>query len=257
MEADNTAIKITKQQTRFLKLLYKFRFINAPLLGQVLGIRSDTTYKVLESLVKLKLVTKVYEKAYRIERKPAYYYLNKKGVTAVRAILDVKESVIHALYGNDTASKEFIEHCQVVLAYYAVLKPTLPKDTDIFTKSEINRFSQFPKNRPDLYIRTPDNKEVIVVVAENSPLYIINKRLEEIITHSEDEGWEGDYPVIAFVLKDKQSQNSFLYKAHKKLEAMGMEEDELTILATSIHKLADGYAPWYNAFSPQQATDLF
>lgn len=258
MEAENTAISLTKQQTRFLKLLYKFRFINAPFLGQVLGIRSDTAYKVLEKLVKLKLVTKVYDQAYRIDRIPAYYFLNNRGVTTVRAILDVKESVVHALYGNNKASKDFIEHCQVVLSCYSTLKPTLPADTDIFTRTEINRFTQFPKNRPDLYIRTPDNKEAVIVVADNSPMYIINKRLDEIITHSEDEDWKGGYPVIAFVLKDKSAKNSFLYKAGKKLEGMGVEEDELSILGVSLKELFDENGlVWFNAFTPSKPVPLF
>jgi hypothetical protein len=200
----------------------------------------------------------VYDKAYRIDRIPAYYFLNNKGVTTVRAILEVKESVVHALYSNSKASKDFIEHCQVVLACYATLKHTLPAETDIFTKTEINRFTQFPKNRPDLYIRTSDNKEAVIVVADNSPIYIINKRLDEIITHSEDEDWKGDYPVIAFVLKDKSAKNSFLYKANKKLEGMGVEEDELSILAVSLKELIDDKAlVWYNAFAPTRPIPLF
>jgi DNA-binding MarR family transcriptional regulator len=257
MSASNEATKLTNQQIRFLKLLYKFRFVNATTLAGVIGIRSDTAYKVLEALVKLELVVKVYKKEYRIDRKPAYYYLNKAGVTQVRKLLDVKESVVHALYKNDQASNEFIDHCQTVLHVYSLLKPTLPPDTDIFTKTEINRFGQFPKNRPELYIRTPDGKEVIIVIAEDKPLYITCKRLDELIEHSEDEGWDGDYPIIAFILKDDATKNSFLYRSFKQLEGMGLDKDELTILATSLENLT-GNNPniWLNTFNPRKPVEL-
>lgn len=250
------AIKLTKQQARFLKLLYKFRFVNTPLLTNMIGIRRESVYEVLEYLVKQELVIKVYKPEWRIDRKPAYYYLNKKGVTTVRALLDVKESVVHALYKNDQATPDFITHCQTLLAVHNALKPQLPPDTDIFTKTEINRFKQFPKNRPDLYIRTPDGKEAIIVLAGDKPLYITGKRLDEIITHSEDEGWTGNYPTIAFILKDERDKNSFLYRTNKKLDDMGMEEGELTIVATTLEKLTQSSDVWSNAFQPSKSASF-
>jgi len=116
MDSINNTVKLTQQQQRILKLLFKFRFVTAKLLAQVLGIRTDSTYEVLERLVTSGLVVKVYEKHYRIDRRAAYYYLSKSGVTTVRGLLDVKESVVHALYKNDTATSAFIEHSLDVLA---------------------------------------------------------------------------------------------------------------------------------------------
>ncbi len=253
MEANKNTVTVTRKQARILKLLFKFRFVNTQSLAQVVGVDRRAMHYMLEALVSKDLVRKSYSKSYRIDRKPAYYYLAKSGVTVVRNLLEVKETAVNTLYKDEHASKDFIEHCQTVLACYVALKPNLPPDTDIFTKTEINRFSQFPKTRPDLYIRTPSNQEIIVVVADNQPKYIFNKRLDEIIEHCEDEGWEGGvYPIIAFVLKDKADQNSFLYKTNKKLEDMGMDEGELTVLATSINRLSSGETRiWSNVFRPQ------
>lgn len=249
-------IKLTRQQERFLKLLYKFRYVNSIELAKVIGIRSDNTYKVLEKLKALGLVTKVYKKEYRIDQKPAYYYLSKSGVTTVRKILDVKESVVHALY--KTSSDEFIVRCQMTLACYNLLRSQLPPDTDIFTKTEINQDNDFPKNRPDLYIRTPGNKEFIAYVMTDQPNYIINKRIDEIITHCEDEGWNGDYPIIALIVKEARIQNSILFKTQKKLEGIGMDENELTILVTSIDKLRSGITLiWGNAFKPLDRIKIY
>jgi DNA-binding transcriptional ArsR family regulator len=259
MEASQKEVKVTVQQQRILKSLFKFRFISAQLSAQVMGISRQGVYQTLEALVDKELVSKVYEKEFRIDRKPAYYYLNKQGVTAVRRLLDAKESAVHALYKNDQASPEFIDHCLATAHCYIFLNRFLPADTNIFTKTEINRFTQFPKNRPDLYIRTPDGHEAIIVIMDDKPLYITRKRLDEIITHSEDEGWDnGDYPHIGFILKHGNDKNSFLYTTRKKLEAMGMDEDEIHVLATDLKALkGDSGRVWSNVFSPISFIGLF
>lgn len=251
--------KLTGQQQRVLQLLFKFRFVSAGLLADVMGIHRVSVYEVLEQLVSKKLVAKVYEPKFRIDRKPAYYYLNKSGVTAVRKLMDVKESVVHALYKNDEMTDDFVSHSMKLIQCYTAITKYLPKDSAVFSKTEINRFRQFPKNRPDLYIRTPDGKEAIVVIADDKPPYIVRKRLDEIITHSEDESWEGDnYPHICFVLKDSAAKFSFLYTTNKKLEGMGMDEGELPILASALTAFDKPAAHiWSSPFNPKKQTALF
>lgn len=258
IEVSGETVKLTAQQQRVVKLLFKFRFVSAPLLGLVMGIRPRSAYEVLEYIVSKEIAVKVYKDNYRIDRKPAYYYLSKPGVTTVRKLLDVKESVVHALYKNDVASEDYIEHCLRVMGIYGALTSKLPQDTQLFTKTEINRFKQFPKNRPDLYIRTPDNEEAIVVITLDSPAYIIRKRLDEIITHSEDEGWDGEYPTICFVVKDNSKKNSLLYTTKQKLESMGMDDNELRILVAPLQSFTNytGYG-WANVFQPNKTTTLF
>lgn len=258
MGASEKEVELTVQQQRVLKLLFKFRFVSAQLLGLVMGIRRVSVYEVLEKLVSKDLVTKVYKNEYRIHGKPAYYYLNKTGVTTVRKLMDAKESVVHALYKNEEATEEFIEHCLKLTQLYTAIMPSLPDNSDIFTKTEINRFKQFPKNRPDFYIRTPDGHEAIVVLVDEKPPYITRKRLDEIITHSEDEGWDGDYPRICFVLKDGNAKNSFLYTTRKKLESMGFDEEEIYILATSLKAIKEeSRLMWSNALNPKKYASLF
>lgn len=249
--------KITEKQARILKLLFKFRFINTKSLADVIKVDKRTIHYSLENLVSLGLVNKVYESTFKIQHKPAYYYLSKSGVTAVRGLMKVKESVVNSLYKDENASPEFIEHCQTVLKCYAVLQSSLPSATNIFTRTEINRFNIFPKNKPDMYVRGSDKQELIIYVMNDQPNYIINKRIDEIITHSEDEGWEGDYPIVALVLKDQRTQKSVLYRTKRKLDDMGFEEDELTIIATSLEDfVSDRQKIWSSSFSPLQTVEL-
>ena len=258
MDSSENSQKLTGQQQRVVKLLFKFRFVSSGLLANVMGIRREGTYQVLEQLVAKKLVTKVYKEEYRIDRKPAYYYLNKNGVTAVRKLMDTKESVVHALYKNDEMTDEFVSHSMKLMQCYTAIMKYLPEGSEIFSKTEINRFDQFPKNRPDLYIRTPDGREAIAVIVDDKPLYIVRKRLDEIVAHSEDEGWDGDtYPLICFVLRDHPAKQNFLYTTGKKLESMGLEE-ELPILAASLRSFDAPLAtPWSSPFKPKEYTHMF
>lgn len=258
METSIKKIKLTTQQQRVLKLLFKFRFTSTQLLALVMDIHRVSVYEVLEALVKKELVSKVYKEEFRIDRKPAYYYLNKTGVTTVRKLMDAKESVVHSLYKNDMATNDFIEHSLTLTGLYVAIKTAIPEGSDIFTKAEINRFKQFPKNRPDIYIHTPDDREAIVILVNDAAPYIVRKRLDEIITHSEDEGWDGDYPRICFVLKDGSAKNSFLYTTKKKLDGMGFDESEITILASSLQAVTESsHHIWSNAFSPKKYVSLF
>ena len=259
MSSEDKGYKLTGQQQRVLKLLFKFRFVSAWLLADVMGIRRASVYEVLEQLVAKGLVTKVYEDVFRIDRKPAHYYLNKAGVTTVRKVMDVKESVVHALYKDDMARDDFIEHSMKLMRCYVAIMQYLPEGSDIFSKTEINRFRQFPKNRPDLYIRTPGGKEAIIVLADDMQPYIARKRLDEIIKHSEDESWEGeDYPIIGFILRDYSAKNSFLFTTRKKLDDMGLDENELPIVATSLKALSEPTAAiWATPYKSKQNITLF
>ena len=156
-------------------------------------------------------------------------------------------------------TNDFVEHSMKLIQCYVSIKKYLPEGSDIFSKTEINRFKQFPKNRPDMYIRTPDGREAIVVIVDDKPLYIVRKRLDEIITHSEDGEWDGDnYPHICFILKDHSAKYSFLYTTSKKLENMGLEESELSILAAALGSFDEPIAsPWSTPLKPKEYVKLF
>lgn len=251
------SIKLSKQQQRILLLVYKFRFVTTILLSKLLEIHRYSVYEVLEKLVEKKLLIKVHKNSWRIDRRPAYYYLSKTGVTNVRRLLEVEDNAVNTLYNDARATPGFIQECLTVLACYISIKQQMPQETTIRTKTEINRFKIFPKQRPELYIKTPGGKEAFILIVPDKLPYFVNKRRDEYIDHSEEEGWKGRYPAMAFVLKDNSSKLGFLYKAQKKLEEMGYDEDELVILATDTTSLIDGAKPgWSSALSPTRYTDL-
>ncbi|MBL8121769.1 winged helix-turn-helix transcriptional regulator [Candidatus Saccharibacteria bacterium] len=252
------AIMFTPQTQRVLKLLFKFRFITALGLANVMGIRRYSVYEVLDKLVKSGHVIKVYDIAWKIDRKPAYYYLSKEGVTAVRQIMGVKESKVNSLYRNDTASQSLIQQSLTTLKCYTPIKQSLPQEAEVFTIPELNGYKQFPKKRPDLYISTPDGQEAMVFILADAAPFVVRKRLDEILTHFEDEGWDGDYPRVAFILKDNSAKSSFLFYEASRLEEMGLDEDEFVLMAASQDDiLNDQPNPWASVYRPKRTMALF
>lgn len=75
----------------------------------------------------------------------------------------------------------------------------------------------------------------------------------------EDEGWDGDsYPTICFVLRDNATMHSFLYTTLKKLDSMGMDEDELPIRATSLTVFKEPAShAWSSPHDPKKQITLF
>lgn len=249
---------ITKQQQRILTLIYKFRFITSPLLAKLLQIRQDSTYEALQKLVDVGLVIKVYKQQWRIDRRPAYYFLAPKGVTVIRKLLELNEKSVNPLYKDANAKDEFIRQCHLIMSCYIPLKHQYP-DADIRTKTEINRFSMFPKNKPDLYMKLPDGKEAFISVLPDQLPYFVNKRRDEYIQHSEDEGWRNDqYPTVAFVLLNNSRKAGFLFNTKVKLENMGMGESDIIVMATSIESLLNSKTNtiWSSAASPLKAEKL-
>lgn len=251
-------IKLSKQQQRILLLVYKFRFVNTILLSKLLNIRRYSVYEVLEILVEKELLVKVHNKSWRIDRRPAYYYLSKKGVTTVKKLLEVEDRAVNTIYNDSRATPDFVQECLNILACYIAIKKLLPPTTVLRTRTEINRFNIFPKQRPELYIKTPDGQEAFIIIATDKLPYFVNKRRDEYIEHSEEEGWNGSYPTMAYVLKDNRSKLGFLYKAQQKLEEMGYEESEISIVATDISQLlSDNNPGWASAFNPTKYVNLF
>lgn len=250
--------QLTKQQQRLLTLVYKFRFITTPLLAKLLSIRKDTAYELLQILHTLELLDRVYEQSWRIDRKPAYYYLSKQGVTTVKKLLELQDRAVNSLYNDHKASQEFIQECFNNLECYISIKQKLPDNTVIRTKTEINRFTVFPKQRPELYVKMQDGHEAFIIIVPDKLPYFVNRRRDEYIEHSEEEGWNGTYPTMAYVLKDTRSKLGFLYKAQQKLEEMGYEESEISIIATDISQLlSDNNPGWASAFNPTKYVNLF
>lgn len=254
----NTKPNLTKNQQRVLRLLFKFRFITSESLANAMSISKVSGYEVLERLVAKDLVTKEYSSAYRINRRPACYSLSSKGVSALRSIDNSSEAKVHAAYNNKTATLDFKNHCIMVANVYSQLRNAMRTKAAIFSRSELIQYDEFPRDKPDLYIRTLDNNEAMFIVLHCEELYIIRKRFDEIIAHCED-GWEyGDYPIVCFLLADERKVNGLIQYAQSKIDALGLDEEEFLLQVVAINKFCTDFsAPWITPYGSKNYLDHF
>jgi hypothetical protein len=239
MSGERAKYKLNSKQLRLLGLLYKFRFVTVPLLTEYLELKSNSVSRNLKVLLEQEYIGWKYEASWKIDRKPAVYYLDKKAIGLLKEDRECDPGILHAYYKNKVLSDETRKHYLDTMAAYIALLPAYDDSYFIFTKNEIASDEEFPKNKPDLYLKNPStDDEYFITLAHDVQPFLTRKRLAEYVEHSEEEGWPfGDYPALLFVLKNASHEKQFLDHAEKVLENTGISNEELPIGATTIKAL--------------------
>jgi hypothetical protein len=174
--------------------------------------------------------------SFKIDRKPAYYYLSAKGIAQLKDDPRFNPTTLHSYYKNKAVSEAFMQHAVDTLEVYIVLKQSYAGRFEMFTRQEIAHFDDFPETKPDLYLR--GNKEYFITLAYDVQPFLIRKRLAEYIAHFDEDGWaSGDYPTLLFVFADSNNEQRFLKFATVSLESAGIDIEELPIGTTTMKAL--------------------
>ncbi|MGB3945975.1 MAG: replication-relaxation family protein [Candidatus Saccharimonadales bacterium] len=227
--------KLSNHQIQLLKQLYKFRHVTAPLLANINHTRTETTHNALSVLLEQELLSRKYDSSYRIDRKPAVYYLAAKGIGILRAQTSIAARSLHAMYSNKNASDAFIQHNLSALQCYTHFQSIYGDSFGIFTRSEIATRDEFPKSKSDLYLRAnePTDEDHFVILLDDARSFVVKKRLVELFEHYEEEGWRtDDYPVVLLVLGDVSAEKRVIRLAASTLENAGI--DDITIMTTTL-----------------------
>ena len=145
--------RATKKQLAVLRLLYKFRFGTADLLARALDLKDGRySYTRLEALVKQEYIGKNYDSTYKLEGKPATYYLLPKAFVALKhqSKTDGRELSLKTLrnaYKDKEASEQFIAKKLAVFTIYDKLRATHGEQLGFWTKEQLNfdKYAYFPK----------------------------------------------------------------------------------------------------------------
>jgi DNA-binding MarR family transcriptional regulator len=229
--------KLNAKQLHILTLIYKFRFISIPLLTEYQNLRSQSTLlRNLKILEEQGYVGRRFDLTFKIDRKPAYYFLAAKGIAVFKDDPRFDSGVLHSYYKNKNVSEPFMQHSVDVLAVFNSIKHTYADSFDIFSKSELATFDDFPENKPDLFIR--GKNEYFITLAHDIQPYLTRKRLNEYITHSEEDGWDGGvYPTLLFIFADSNNETRFLGYTKSALQSAGIDGDELRIGTTTMRAM--------------------
>ena len=230
-------LTLKQSQYHLLMLLYKFQYISIPLLTTYKKLKSNSLQRNLNILVNQSYIAKQYSAKDKLDRKPAIYYLGKKGIATLRSDPRLDTQQLNTYYKNEILTDDYKQRCIDTFAVFNNINAGYAGMFDIFTRQEIAHFESLPATKPDLYLRGEPN--YFLILAHNLQPFLARKQLNEYITHFDEEGWsDGDYyPSMLFVLSSEARKQAFLTYADNALERAGISYDELPIGATTVDKM--------------------
>jgi hypothetical protein len=256
--------KLNPKQLRLLKLLFKFRFTTSSLLATYNNRTKDTMQKALTVLINQELVSRHYNKNYKLLGKAARYYLAPKALRLLRDEYDFHPGTLHTMYKNKSVNETFIDQHLDLQTIYLNFNAVHPEGFNIYTKYELGKYDHFPHPAPDLYLSRKvfsdhGTNEYLLDVFTDAPLFVIKKRVARYLEHYDGGYWAGSaYPAVLIACPDPRTEERLLHHLEQVLESLG--EDELVFYTTTTKDLlaleSDNKEIWTNAYDPEVLVSL-
>lgn len=219
--------KLNAEQLEVLELLYKFRFGSNDLIAQYFGKKDRSfVFKRLSILLEQGLIGKRFDSSYRIQGKPAAYYLLPAGARILHERRPDRPINIKAIYKDKTVSEDFISYCLDILGLYDQLKVIYGDGLKFITKPQLAKYDYFEDFLPSVYVRLKvggSEKHFFLEYLQSSkPFFTISRRLKQYVKYADSGDWEAgtnsDFPKILLVCDESSLQRRLLKKASSILE---------------------------------------
>jgi len=250
--------RLNAKQVHILKLVYKFRFMTAPLLASYRNDSNSTvTNTALKKLVAKGYLDRNYSKSYKFQFKAASYYLLPKAMNLLKTEHDFDPKSLHTMYNNRGLSLGYIDRHLDALRIFLAIRQTYPGAFHMFSKTELAKYDYFSDKKPDLYLNRikPSDKEpneYLLEILGNDPLFVLKKRMNDYIEHFDSGDWEAQtensYPAILLVCSDGKTETKLQEHLSTVFDNTGI--DDLTVLTTTLKALqnsdSQNKAVWSN-----------
>jgi DNA-binding MarR family transcriptional regulator len=234
------------KQLEILRLFYRFRFLTSTHIASILNLPITKINQRLKILSEHDYIDRHYTKQYKIDRRPAEYYLLNDGVAALKQYMSDKcdSKVLHSIYNDKITKPKPIAQYLRVCTIYCYLKDRYGDDNlKFFTKSQIRSYTYFPRRRPEAFIRLDvdgEQKEFFLeVIDPNKPFFDYVGKVRRYIEYSDDGTWREKtgrkLPTILFIgdsvgteIRIQKQAGRFIKKHY---------DDEPKVYTTNIEKL--------------------
>lgn len=206
--------KLNPDQLQILYLLYKFRFGTTELFAKSHDNKISRQYinVRLQILCDQEYIGRNYDGTYKLQGKPATYYLLPKGIKLLKQSSDIFNPKVLKNIRNDWRAKErSIEHRLQVFGIYCSLKRLYSDELKFFTDSylKLPKYAYFPQPLPDAYVsfKQDKTKHFLLEYAESStPFFVFKKRIKYYMSYAEDNLWSKNskLPVILLVCENEE-----------------------------------------------------
>ncbi|NCC19854.1 hypothetical protein EOM33_02210 [Candidatus Saccharibacteria bacterium] len=205
--------QLNTEQLEVLHILYTFRFASSE---QIARYQEKPNPKAIQKRLKIledqELIAKRYDKSYKLQGKPAAYYITAQGARTLAKLGDrpTNEPINTKItYKSKDASEGFIEHCKHILDTYLALYAIHGTKLDFFTKSDLNyeQYEYYPQPLPDAHIRLKTSKGdrnfFLDIFEDKDPFFIMVRRIKRYLKYAESGDWEETAPTVLMVTPNK------------------------------------------------------
>lgn len=261
-----TRRKLNAEQVEVLELLYKFRFGSNDLIAQYFGKKDRSfVFKRLSILLDQDFIGKRFDSSYRIQGKPAAYYLLPAGARKLQDRRNSEDEAINikGIYKDKTVSETFIQHSLSIFAAYNQLKARYG-GLGFFTKTDLASYEHFPKPLPDAFLSLGAKEATahffVEIQEDSQPFFTAVRSVKKYLDHKESGEWaitETDYPAVLFVCESPSLQKRLQKQTVKMLNASWV--DDLTFATTTreeLKQLGSNDVIWQIAADPDEKVTL-
>ncbi len=208
-------------------------------------------FRRLKTLYEQGLIGKRFQSNYRLQGKPAAYYLTPEGARLLQKQQPDKPVSIQTIYKDKSVSELFIDKCLYILAMYCHLKAQYGDGLHFFTRSQLaNRYDYFAEFTPAVYMRTEHgNAEqdfFLEYFQSSKPFYATVKRLKEYVEYADSGEWEAgtnsDFPKVLLICDSDRLRTRLL----KSSSILDDADDDLKFFVST-----KDLAEWYGLTEPE------
>ena len=221
----NILPKITKNQIKIIKDLYKFRFINTYQFQKLFNHKDNTTTaESLKNLREKKYIDTDYQrKDIGENRNPANYFLRPLGRKLLKGQEGFDINVLNKVYKEKNRKPVFKNHCLDVVDMYLFLKSEKEPDEELkfFTQSNLAKYEYFPETNFDAYIVLQKKNKIrrflLHIFSQSDPTWLVRRRIRDYIKYYDENTWQDStndspFPGLLFVLPtEKFKKHIFKY----------------------------------------------
>ncbi len=242
---------LTSKQLDILKVLYNFRFATAELLALNLNLKNNTLiYERLRILVNLEYIGRNYQTSYKLQGKPAIYYLLPKSLPILKKQEGISSVVLKNINKDSKASDRFINHSIAIYITYIALRKRLKENLWFFTSSNLKfpEYNYLPKPLPDAYLSIKFNNSnrskrkhfFLIYCASSVPLFVHLRRLKSLIDYIDAGDWEDATNTVLsglLVLTDITKFKQLLIEKMAQLLYNEGHEEDISYFITTLDQL--------------------
>jgi hypothetical protein len=219
----------------------------------------------MKILLEQGLIGKRFDSSYRIQGKPAAYYLTPAGARMLqeRREPDDEDINIQAIYKNKNVSEQFISHCLDIFKVYNQLKVAYGDKLKFFTKADLGPYDYFPQPLPDAYMRleTGKNKSqfFMEIYHDNQLFFTAIRRIKQLIDYRGEGEWavtETDFPKILFICESVSTQKRLNKRIAKALNYTYEDVAFYTTTQNDLKSIKTNDVVWQEATEPDEILSL-